>query len=205
MARHSSHDLAGRARALGAPRLNNKETMTEMKARRISSMTLASLAVALAAVVLAACGSGSSSTTATQSASASPTHAPSPGTTAARAQRPRQFRKPLQRVPRMHAQTGHHAAPAQTGPAGPARRRVPRRRRRRYSQLPAGVSRAQYEAAQQKCARLRPHFRAARTADPRARCSRPRCEVRSMHAGKRHLPPGAEHAGQRPGVLDHGD
>jgi hypothetical protein len=152
MARQSSHDLAGRARALGAHRrLNNKETVTHMKARRISSMTLASLAVALAAVVLAACGSSSSSTTATQSASAAASSSGG-GAGGNFASRFSAYRECMQKqgitLPqRKPGQPGQPGGGVLGGGAGGTR------------QLPAGVTRAQYEAAQQKCASLRPHFR----------------------------------------------
>jgi hypothetical protein len=131
--------------------------MTHMK-RRISSMTLAALTLALASVVLAACGSSSSSTTVAQSATTSPGTgtSTSPGTTTPGAKsstpgglagRFSAFRECMQK----QGITLPQRKPGQPGGgllggagAAPA--------------LPAGVTRAQYEAALQKCAALRPRF-----------------------------------------------
>jgi len=134
--------------------------------RRLWSITLAALALAVAATTLAACGRSSSSTTLTQSASADPssgtiaapgTTAPStPGTapstpgTAPSAPgaaagphtgRLGAFRDCMQKQGVM---LGQHK-PGQPGSGAPF-------------QLPAGVTRAEYEAALQRCAALRPRF-----------------------------------------------
>jgi hypothetical protein len=118
-------------------------------------MTVAVLALALASIVLAACGSSSSSTTATQSASAtaatpgsgSTATTPGAGTSTAPGglgSRFTAFRECMQK----QGITLPKRKPGQPGGGvlggGP--------------QLPAGVTRAQYEAALTKCGSLRPRF-----------------------------------------------
>lgn len=111
---------------------------------------MAILALALAPVALAACGSSSSSTTATQSASAT-TGSAAGGAGDSLAGRFSAYRECMQkegitlpqRKPGQQGRSGGGILGGGPG-AGP--------------QLPAGVTRAQYEAAQQKCASLRPHF-----------------------------------------------
>jgi hypothetical protein len=118
--------------------------MNLMQRRRISSMTLAILALALASIVLAACGSSNSSTTATQSASAT---TPGAGGTGAApgGSRFTAFRECMQKqgITLPTRKPGEQPGGGFLG-GGP--------------QLPAGVTRAQYEAALTKCGSLRPRF-----------------------------------------------
>ena len=125
---------------------NDKEPVTRMKRRQIGSVIPTALALALAAIVLAACGSSSSSTAVTRTAGPSTgagttTRSPKGGAPGALAGTPTAFRECM----RTHGITLPQPKPGQPAGAAPPA-------------LPAGVTRADYEAALKKCSALRPRL-----------------------------------------------
>ncbi len=139
---------------------------------------------------LAACGGSSSSSTATTTANAAATSSGG-GATGPTGQRA----GPLQGAARMPAEERDHAAQTDSRPAA-ARRcgRLPRRRTG-GPQLPAGVTRAQYEAAVKKCGGGA--FVGAGGSDQKPRRQTGAREVRRVHARKRRERAGTEHLRQR--------
>ena len=118
---------------------------------RIRKTAAAALMLALAGLVLAACGSSSSSTATTTSTSASATSPQGAAGAGGFAGRFNAYRECLAK----QGITLPQRKPGQGGPGGflgggTGTRTTP--------QLPAGVTKAQYEAAQQKCASVRPKF-----------------------------------------------
>ncbi len=125
-----------------------------MNSRRIRKTAAAALMLALASLVLAACGSSSSSTATNASSSASASTTPAPGGAGGFAGRISAFRTCMSKqgitLPqRKPGQSGQGGAGGFLG-GGAGTTNTP--------QLPAGVTKAQYEAALKKCASLRPSF-----------------------------------------------
>ncbi len=128
-----------------------------MNSRRIRTTAVAALVLALA-LALAACGSSSSSTatSATSSASASTKTAPGTGGAGGFSGRISAFRTCMSKqgitLPQRKPGQGGGGG-LLGGGAGTGTGTTPQ-----TPQLPAGVSKAQYEAALKKCAALRPKF-----------------------------------------------